>query len=99
MNIGMKGVLVLHHSFLMLLICLFFPFSIFLSFPFYPKQRIPLYPESFHCSTFQIPNPFKEMNAGMKRVERAKECGFGALWHQCVMAMVAQCKIEMRQCD
>ena len=81
MNIGMNGVLVLHHGFLIFLISVLLPslysfITLFTIFPLPKTEDTPI-PREFSFSSFQIPNPFKEMTAGMKRAERAEECGFG----------------------
>ena len=59
MNIGMNGVLVLHHSFLMLLISVFFSLLCIPFFSLLPKTEDTPIPREFSFSTFQIPNPFK----------------------------------------
>ena len=60
MNIRMNGVLccILAFSFFL---SLFFFLSLysFTTFSFYPKQRIPLYPESFNIFISRYPNTFQ----------------------------------------
>ena len=99
MNIGMNGVLVLHHSFLMLLISVFFFPSLYsFLFPFTQNRGYP-YTQRVFIFYFPDTQPFQRDDCRYEACGESQGVRFWALWHQCVMAMVAQCKIEMRQCD